>query len=110
MTWKKYEFTDAKWAELKKKIAAFKIEKSNEVIIGWPEKTWTIEALEGDEYKCTNGKNVHYFSKVEIEEKQKIIFNFLYEKQNSNLVQKKMRRDSQTDCKAPRQLRLSEMW
>lgn len=35
MTWKKYEFTDAKWAELKKKIQATHETHDGEPSVGW---------------------------------------------------------------------------
>jgi hypothetical protein len=37
---------------------------------GWSRDKWTIDSYEGDEVKCTSGKNVKYFSKEEIEKIQ----------------------------------------
>lgn len=38
MIWKKYEFTDAKWAELKKKIEATHETHDGEPSVGWDAK------------------------------------------------------------------------
>lgn len=54
-------------AELKAKIAAFKI-NMDEVEMGWPEKMWKIVGWEGDEAKCKEGKNTSYFTRKEINE------------------------------------------
>lgn len=56
-------------AELKKQIQDYLTNyKSKEIKMGWPSKTYTVGELEGDEYRCTEGKNVTYFNKKEVEE------------------------------------------
>ncbi len=52
--------------ELRTKIKNFKIDKSK-VTLGWPERTWNVSELEGEEYKCTDGKNVQFFPIAKVE-------------------------------------------
>lgn len=51
--------------QLREEIKNFKID-SSKVTLGWPEKEWTIAEYEGDEVKCTAGRDVKYFPLEEI--------------------------------------------
>lgn len=61
--------------ELKKKIQSFTIDKTR-VEVGFPAKEWEIVEYEGEEVKCKQGKNIHYFTKKEIEEALDYKFKF----------------------------------
>lgn len=52
--------------ELKRKIASF-LPETETVDIGWPPTKWKVEERDGDEYRCTEGRNVKYFTVEEVE-------------------------------------------
>jgi hypothetical protein len=61
--------------ELKEKIRNFTIDKTR-VEVGFPPQEWEIVEYEGEEVKCKQGKNIHYFKKNEIEEALKDKFDY----------------------------------
>ena len=56
--------------KLKPEIASYKPETA-QFVTYFPPATWVIGEKEGDEYRCTSGKNVQYFPVSQVEENLK---------------------------------------
>jgi hypothetical protein len=65
--------------QLKAEVLAI---QPDNTFVAWPNETWTIEEYDGDEVKCSQGRNIKYFKREDVEEYQR---EQVKEKRNTSL-------------------------